>query len=149
MESWISVNKISGTGNGTVSITLEPNESSEDRTGTVNVDTSTLNKILSITQKSLSMTVNVINITSDGDVYFNGERKDGNYLFNYFTSGALAADAATGFICNLFIEGEVLAVTQAYYEEQVELSTASQNSSNLNVVYTVIIRSNGEIIISQ
>ena len=54
MESWIKVNKTSGTGNDTVSITVEPNESSEDRTGTVDVATSTLNKILSITQKGQS-----------------------------------------------------------------------------------------------
>lgn len=55
MESWIKVNKTSGTGNDTVLITLEPNESSKDRTGTVDVTTSTLNKILNITQKGISV----------------------------------------------------------------------------------------------
>lgn len=66
MESWIKVNKTSGTGNDTVSITLEPNESSKDRTGTVDVATSTLNKILSITQKSQAMDVYVINVSDKG-----------------------------------------------------------------------------------
>lgn len=55
MESWIHVSPTSGEGNGEVNITLDANDSSEDRTAEVSVITSTLNKILSITQKGLIM----------------------------------------------------------------------------------------------
>lgn len=57
MESWVHVSPLEGTGNGEVQITVDTNNSSEDRITTVNVETSTLNKILTIIQKGkLDMT---------------------------------------------------------------------------------------------
>lgn len=55
MEDWIHINPTSGQGNDTVEITVDANTSSEDRSTTIDVKTSTLNKILSIIQKGIDM----------------------------------------------------------------------------------------------
>lgn len=60
MEDWIHVNPNSGQGNNTVEITVDANESSEDRQGSVDIRTSTLNKILNIIQKGAEDMANVI-----------------------------------------------------------------------------------------
>ena len=51
MEDWIHVNPNSGKGNNTVEITVDANTSSENRQGSIDIRTSTLNKILNIIQK--------------------------------------------------------------------------------------------------
>lgn len=55
MEDWIHINPNSGQGNDTVEITVDANTSSEDRQASVDIKTSTLNKILSIIQKGADM----------------------------------------------------------------------------------------------
>lgn len=61
MESWVHVEPISGNGNDTVNITVDTNNSSEERSTTINVETSTLNKILTIIQKGKTdMNFNVL-----------------------------------------------------------------------------------------
>lgn len=53
MEDWIHVNPSQGTGGGTVQVTLDPNESEEDREGNITVSSNTLSKIISIIQKGM------------------------------------------------------------------------------------------------
>lgn len=66
MESWVHVTPISGNGNDTVSITVDVNNNSGNRTTLVEVKSSTLNKNLIITQKGEDMALNKI-------VFFFGE----------------------------------------------------------------------------
>lgn len=60
MESWVHVTPVSGNGNDTVSITVDANNSSGNRTTLVEAETSTLNKNLIITQKGEDMALNKI-----------------------------------------------------------------------------------------
>lgn len=80
MESWVHVEPVSGNGNDTVSITVDANNSSEERTTTINVETSTLNKILQIIQKGKTdMNFNVLSFRKElsGTItaYLNGSEK--------------------------------------------------------------------------
>lgn len=71
MESWVHVEPISGNGNDTVNITVDTNNSSEERSTTINVETSTLNKILTIIQKGQTdMNFSVLSFRkgSSGDI---------------------------------------------------------------------------------
>lgn len=71
MESWVHVEPISGNGNDTVNITVDTNDSSEERSTTINVETSTLNKILTIIQRGKTdMNFNVLSFRkgSTGDI---------------------------------------------------------------------------------
>lgn len=81
MESWVHVEPVSGNGNDTVSITVDANNTSEERTTTINVETSTLNKILQIIQKGKTdMNFNVLSFRneSSGDItaYLNDSEKN-------------------------------------------------------------------------
>ena len=81
MESWVHVEPISGNGDDTVSITVDTNDSSEERRTTINVATSTLNKILQIIQKGKTdMNFNLLSIRKSpgGDItaYLNGSKKN-------------------------------------------------------------------------
>ena len=60
MESWVHVIPLSGNGNDTVSITVDANNNSENRTTLVEAKSSTLNKNLIITQKGEDMALNKI-----------------------------------------------------------------------------------------
>ena len=80
MDSWIHVSPLEGTGDGEVQITVDANTSSEDRTTTVNVETSTLNKILTIIQKGKTdMNIDVLFFRkeSNGDItaYLNNSER--------------------------------------------------------------------------
>lgn len=79
MESWVHVEPISGNGNDTVNITVDTNNSSEERSTTINVETSTLNKILTIIQKGQTdMNIDVLSFRkgSSGIVaYLNDSEK--------------------------------------------------------------------------
>lgn len=55
MESWIQVDKMSGSGDDKVTVTVKRNDGSTDRTTQISVSTSTLDRILIITQKSNKM----------------------------------------------------------------------------------------------
>lgn len=71
MESWVHVEPISGNGDDTVNITVDTNDSSEERSTTINVETSTLNKILTIIQRGKTdMNFNVLSFRkgSTGDI---------------------------------------------------------------------------------
>lgn len=71
MESWVHVEPISGNGDDTVSITVDANDSSKERRTTINVATSTLNKILQIIQRGKTdMNFNVLSFRkgSSGDI---------------------------------------------------------------------------------
>lgn len=85
MESWIHVAPSRGAGTGTVEITVDANETNSTRTGTVSVETSTLNKELLIIQKGLKnmqftgihITFNVlgtINVYIEGVLVSNQDR---------------------------------------------------------------------------
>lgn len=60
MESWVHVTPVNGNGNDTVSITVDANNNSENRTTLVEAKSSTLNKNLIITQKGEDMALNKI-----------------------------------------------------------------------------------------
>lgn len=71
MESWVHVEPISGNGNDTVNITVDTNDSLEERSTTINVETSTLNKILTIIQRGKTdMNFNVLSFRkgSNGNI---------------------------------------------------------------------------------
>lgn len=80
MESWVHVEPVSGNGNDTVNITVDANNSSEERTTTINVETSTLNKILQIIQKGKTdMNFNVLSFRKEASgpitAYLDGSEK--------------------------------------------------------------------------
>lgn len=80
MESWVHVEPISGNGDDTVNITVDTNDSSEERSTTINVETSTLNKILTIIQRGKTdMNFNVLSFRkgSTGDItaYLNDSKR--------------------------------------------------------------------------
>lgn len=60
MESWVHVTPLKGVGDGTVEITVDANTGSGNRTTLIDVETSTLNKNLVITQKGEDMALNKI-----------------------------------------------------------------------------------------
>lgn len=60
MESWVHVTPLRGVGDGTVEITVDANTGSGNRTALIDVETSTLNKNLVITQKGEDMALNKI-----------------------------------------------------------------------------------------
>lgn len=55
MESWIHISKNSGAGDSTVTITVDTNDTLEERSAIIDVRTSTLNKELKINQKPLEL----------------------------------------------------------------------------------------------
>lgn len=75
MESWVHVTPLRGVGDGTVEITVDANTGSGNRTALIDVETSTLNKNLVITQKGEDMALNKIsflfNSTSIQRIYLN------------------------------------------------------------------------------
>lgn len=81
MEDWIHINPNSGQGNDAVEITIDVNTSSEDRQGSIDVRTSTLNKILNIIQKGADMEKFILGSTTH-PCYPNGINS-GNELINY------------------------------------------------------------------
>lgn len=91
MENWIHINPNSGQGNDTIEITVDANSSSEDRSTTIDVKTSTLNKILSIIQKGADM-ANIIAFylpngeTSGAKVFFNNEENTFPAMYNALRS---------------------------------------------------------------
>lgn len=145
MENWVHIEPILGTGDGTVSITLDANDSTESRTTTVDVSTSTLNKQLSITQKGLDMIINSINIDySTYKVFFNGEEQPGSYLYKYLTSGVMSPNTTTDFICHLFVEGNRLEVVSMYIEDNVIMYTAPVNPNATKLeIYTITVNPRG------
>lgn len=68
MEDWIHVNPSQGTGGGTVQVTLDPNESEEDREGNLIIQTLTKQTIVKLIQKGVSMYYYVIR-TNDTDYF--------------------------------------------------------------------------------
>ena len=70
MEDWIHVNPSQGTGGGTVQVTLDPNESEEDREGNITIQTLTKQAIVKLIQKGVSMYYYVIRPNdTDFDLY--------------------------------------------------------------------------------
>lgn len=70
MEDWIHVNPSQGTGGGTVQVTLDPNDSEEDREGNITIQTLTKQTIVKLIQKGVSMYYYVIRENdTDFDLY--------------------------------------------------------------------------------
>lgn len=126
MESWVHVTPLRGVGDGTVEITVDANTGSGNRTALIDVETSTLNKNLVITQKGEDMALNKIsflfnsisiqriymnnvpfsNTGTDGPQAINPIIKESTLFNNDTTSIIVAQDAETHeyFYCNYIKE---------------------------------------------
>lgn len=122
MESWIHITPISGNGDNTVSITIDANNSSEDRTAEISVATSTLNKILNITQKGTQMYSKfltglgfvVMNDTSNSLLPDRYNLQDETTEVFTFTGGCTSGTKIVG---SILIKTEVLNRTSFYIEK--------------------------------